>query len=206
MKRSTFEREAALLCNITNETLATACREEEQNRPSSDPAVKLLRKAVQGVLGRVIGSNESRYQMRSQIWSTSVYLGPPTIWMTINPSDVNNPIAQLFAGENVHTLQGVMYCTSDAARRARVIADDPFAAAKFFHFLIDVILQTLFQIRVGSQSIETRMGVLGRVSAYFGLVESQGRGTLHLHLLLWLCDTPASNIIHDLLTSTEFRE
>ena len=32
----------------------------------------------------------------------------------------------------------------------------------------------------------TGIGILGHVSAYFGTVESQGRGTLHLHLLLWL--------------------
>ncbi|CAF5191788.1 unnamed protein product, partial [Rotaria sp. Silwood1] len=29
-------------------------------------------------------------------------------------------------------------------------------------------------------------GVLGPVKAYFGTVESQGRGSLHLHLLIWL--------------------
>ena len=29
-------------------------------------------------------------------------------------------------------------------------------------------------------------GVLGPVKAYFGTVESQGRGSLHLHMLIWL--------------------
>ncbi|CAF1691507.1 unnamed protein product, partial [Adineta ricciae] len=29
-------------------------------------------------------------------------------------------------------------------------------------------------------------GVLGPVKAYFGTVESQDRGSLHLHLLIWL--------------------
>ncbi|CAF4354735.1 unnamed protein product, partial [Adineta steineri] len=29
-------------------------------------------------------------------------------------------------------------------------------------------------------------GVVGPVKAYFGTVESQGRGSLHLHLLIWL--------------------
>ena len=48
------------------------------------------------------------------------------------------------------------------------------------------------------------MGVLGHVAAYFGLVESQGRGTLHLHLLMWLANTPTTDEIHNLLKTADF--
>ena len=37
------------------------------------------------------------------------------------------------------------------------------------------------------------IGILGHVSAYFGTVESQGRGTLHLHPLLWLDGAPSAD-------------
>jgi len=51
-----------------------------------------------------------------------------------------------------------------------------------------------------------RGGVLGPAKAYFGTVESQGQGSLHLHLLIWLNHnfTPAQlkEKIHDTL----FRE
>jgi hypothetical protein len=43
------------------------------------------------------------------------------------------------------------------------------------------------------------------VSAYFGTVESQGRGTLHLHLLIWLYNTPNADELMDLLKSEPFR-
>ena len=33
------------------------------------------------------------------------------------------------------------------------------------------------------------MGIIGEMIGYFGLVESQGRGTLHLHMLVWLKNT-----------------
>ncbi|KAF1776750.1 Helitron helicase-like domain [Phytophthora cactorum] len=33
-------------------------------------------------------------------------------------------------------------------------------------------------------------GLLGEVRAYFGMVETQGRGTLHGHFLIWLCRCP----------------
>ena len=49
------------------------------------------------------------------------------------------------------------------------------------------------------------MGILGYVTAYFGTVESQGWGTLHLHLLIWLKHAPTSDEISELLKSEEFR-
>ena len=44
------------------------------------------------------------------------------------------------------------------------------------------------------------------MSAYFGTVESQGRATLHLHLLLWLENAPTSEDTNALLHMPEFRE
>ena len=49
------------------------------------------------------------------------------------------------------------------------------------------------------------MGVLGRVSAYFGTVESQGWGTLHLHMLLWLSDTPSADVLQEMFKAEDFR-
>jgi hypothetical protein len=49
------------------------------------------------------------------------------------------------------------------------------------------------------------MGILGRVRAYFGLVESQNRGSLHLHLLVWLFGAPSEDEMHRLLQDAEFR-
>jgi hypothetical protein len=125
------------------------------------------------MLRHVIGSNETRVQMSSQIWSTFVYLGPPSLWITINPSDINNPVAQLFAGGSIYSQDGIHCAVSDPQRQAQLIADDPYAAAKFFHFLIKTILETLFQIRIDAIKVTTGIGVLGRVAAYFGLVESK---------------------------------
>jgi Helitron helicase-like domain at N-terminus len=204
MNKHSFERDASIISTITREKMALARKEEEQNVPISDPAIRLLRKTVRGALARVIGSNENRYQMRGQIWSTCVFLGPPSLWITINPSDLNNPIAQILAGENID----LEFLTSnvDSRTRAKNIADDPYAAANFFHFLIRTIMENLLQIKVDSHRVKSGMGILGQVAAYFGLVESQGRGTLHLHMILWLCDTPRSDVLQDLLKTTSFRQ
>jgi hypothetical protein len=205
MNRANFERDARTMLSITEEKLVQARREEESNKPISDPAVRLLRKNVHTSIGRVKGSNQSRYQLRSQIWSTSIYLGPPYLWITINPSDLHDPIAQIFAGETINLDAFVSTAGPNAKRRAENIASDPYAAAKFFHFLIETVFETLFQVRIQGHQVQSNMGVLGRVSSYFGVVESQGRGTLHLHLLVWLLHSPTSDEMSELLKSEDFR-
>ena len=93
----------------------------------------------------------------------------------------------------------------DKTKRAKNVASDPYAAAKFFHFMIKTILETLFKIKVTQFKVKSGKGLLGRISAYFGTVESQGRGTLHLHLLIWLENTPTSDELLHLLKTDEFR-
>ena len=152
----------------------------------------------------MMGSDQSRYQLRSQIWSTSIMLNPPMLWITINPSDIHDPIAQVLAGENINLDDLLAAVGPDADKHAANIAADPYAAAKFFHFLIRTIIETLFRVKVTNFQIKSRMGILGRVSAYFGTVELQGRGTLHLHLLVWLNDAPNADQMIKLLKSEDF--
>ncbi|KAF8123174.1 hypothetical protein EV363DRAFT_1273007, partial [Boletus edulis] len=52
------------------------------------------------------------------------------------------------------------------------------------------------------------IGILGRVNAYYGCVEAQGRGSLHCHMLVWLkdslnCDEIKQRVQH--VGDTEFR-
>ncbi|CAF3333841.1 unnamed protein product, partial [Rotaria socialis] len=79
--------------------------------------------------------------------------------------------------------------------RAQIIATHPVATAKFFNCLIKSILKCLV---LG--------GVLGPTKAYFGTVESQGRGSLHLHLLIWLKHeyTPAQ--LKENIQNQDFRD
>ncbi|KIK19190.1 hypothetical protein PISMIDRAFT_85286, partial [Pisolithus microcarpus 441] len=152
-----------------------AQEEEESHKPVSDPAIRLLRQHLYSTAGRVIGSDQSRYQLRSQIWSTSIMLNPPNVWLTLNPCDLHDPIAQVFAGEHIDMDKLLSTIGPSKEARARNVASDPYAAAKFFHFMIKAILQTLFGITATPHQLIRTKGVLGTISAYFGVVESQGR-------------------------------
>ena len=205
MKRHTFEREARTVATITAEKLDRAKAEEESGLPISDEAVRALKRHVYATAARVSGTDQARYHLRSQLWSTSTVLGPPSLWITINPSDLHDPIAQIFAGEEIDMDRFMATLGPDKAGRAKNIADDPYAAAKFFHFMITTILETLFQVKVTPGQVKSGMGVFGRVAVYFGTVESQGRGTLHLHILIWLKHVPSPEEIAALLKTEAFR-
>ncbi len=206
MRRGDFERDARVMASLNMEKLEQARIEEEKGLPPSDPAVRLLRKHVHATAGRVVGTDNARIRMRSEIRSTSIAHGPPSIWTTYNPSDAHDPLAQALVGEQINLDDFIATMGPDKERRSRNIAADPYGAAKFFHFSVNAILETLVQVKCSNYQVKSTPGIFGKVSAYFGTVEAQGRGTLHLHLLIWLKNTPSTDELADLLKSEEFRE
>ncbi|KAF8125262.1 hypothetical protein EV363DRAFT_1176267, partial [Boletus edulis] len=171
MQRADFERNKYVLGSLTADDMRVAVQEEEQGRTPTDPRIRLLRKHVFGASSRVMGSDNSRVLFRGCIWGTTLMLRGPSLWITINPSDINNPIAQVFAGEEIDMDSFKATVGPDANRRAANIAKDPYAASKFFHFILKVVFSTIFGIEADQHNVESRVGVLGKVSAYFGVVE-----------------------------------
>jgi hypothetical protein len=119
-------------------------------------------------------------------------------------SSTTHPIAQVFAGENIDLNDFISTEGPDAKQHASNIAADPYAAAKFFHFMITTIIETLFQVKCTKFKVKSEMGILGLVSVYFGTVESQGHGTLHLHLLIWFKNALSFDQMTKFLKSEEF--
>jgi hypothetical protein len=161
----------------------------------SNSALNKLLHHIKTIGGRVMGSAYSRTALRTRIHALIFNQGLPSIFLTLNPADIHSPAALYFAGvkldlDNIQNEQ-----IMDTYKRAEIIASHPVATAKFFHLLITNILDTMI---VG--------GVLGPIKAYFGTVESQGRGSLHLHLLIWLDHdmTPAN--MKAKIEDADFRE
>ena len=179
--------------------LQQAQQEEETQNSISDPAVRLLRRHIYATSGRVMGSDQARSQLRSQIWSTCIMLNPPSLWITINPCDLHDPIAQVFAGEHIDLDKFDSLLGPSKEKHAENIASDPYAAAKFFHFTIQTILEMLFGVTISGNRVLSTNGIFGWVSAYFSVVESQARATLHLHMMLWLLEAPSMEEMEMLL-------
>jgi len=68
-------------------------------------------------------------------------LNPPSLWITINPCDLHDPIAQVFAGENSINMDDLLATLNPPSKKKRMqnIALDPYASANFFHFMIHTI-------------------------------------------------------------------
>ena len=161
----------------------------------SNGTLNKLLQHVRTIGGRVMGSAYSRTVLRTRLHALIYNQGLPSIFLTINPADIHSPLVLYFAGVSIDLDNVQTQKMLDTYERAEIVASHPVATAKFFHFLISTILNTLL---VG--------GVLGPIKAYFGTVESQGRGSLHLHLLAWLNHDMKPADLKEKIQDPDFRE
>lgn len=206
MNAASYEHQSQLLSTIKPADMVNASQEESQGKAFSNPAVKVLRQQLRAVRTRVKGTDESRQHVRSKIWGATLMFNPPNLWVTINPADMQDPIAQVFAGAEINLDNFLATAGPTAGQRSANIANDPYASAQFFHFMIKVIIHELFGFKKkATGNPERKKGILGHVQAYVGTVETQGRGSLHLHMMLWLQDAPTAQQMQDSLKTDAFR-
>jgi Helitron helicase-like domain at N-terminus len=104
--------------------------------------------------------------------------GMPAFWLTINPSDLRDPIVLILGGIR-YSSESFPAATSTAVIRKTFAVSNPVAVAQFFHLICTAIFEDLLR------SHSDKMGALGQVSNHFGVVETNGRGMLHLHAFIW---------------------
>ncbi|KAM4063877.1 ATP-dependent DNA helicase PIF1 [Hirsutella rhossiliensis] len=105
----------------------------------------------------------------------------PAIWITVNPNDINNPVKMRLSIHRLHEHDTAKELLADLRGRYDRIAlstMDPVSAAIFFHREISLFFEKY--VRTGQESI------FGKISHYYATVETNDRGSLHLHGLLWL--------------------
>ncbi|KAH7868241.1 uncharacterized protein C8R40DRAFT_1009080, partial [Lentinula edodes] len=153
MSRADFVHNQYAIERLKPGNFATTAEEERNSSRFSNPVMRSLMNHLRSVRSSVPGTDSSRTSVRSQIWSMSTMINAPNLWVTLNPSDINNPIAQVFAGEQIDL--------------------NNFDAT---------------------------------VEAYVGMVETQGCGMLHVHLIMWLHGSPSPSKMRTFLLSEEFRK
>jgi len=137
--------------------------------------------------------------MRSEIWSLIAYMGAPMWYITLSPADNKHPLCLYFA-DNKESFNINIHRSDD--ERFRLVANNPVAGARFFHFLVDMFI--VHVLGFGKH----RRGLYGDTSAFYGTVEQQGRLSLHLHMLIWICGTlPPNEMRRRILDpASDFRE
>ncbi|KAF5336919.1 hypothetical protein D9611_002865 [Ephemerocybe angulata] len=143
----------------------------------------------------VPGSVAGKKKMRNNLWSMISYKGAPSWFVTLSPVDHKHPLCLYWADKDIKFSPDF----KDYNKRIRLIAKNPVAGARFFHFLVQLFIFHL--LRWGDK--DGRAGVFGHTSAYFGTVEQQGRMTLHLHMLIWIICALSPQEIKDKLMSDD---
>ena len=142
------------------------------------------------------GTAGYKLKMRNEIRTLVNMKGTPAFFITLNPSDIHHPLVRLFAGDNIqleHLEQGQELTEW---RRMQLVARNPAACAKFFHVMISSFISIV--LRHGRPG----RGLLGKCIAYYGTVETQGRGTLHCHMLVWLEGHPSPQRMRDMMVNS----
>ena len=102
MRRDDFEEDIDLLADLSLCDLQEAQVDENAHRPITNERVQHLRHHLYATSSHVMASGRMCASYRSQIWGSCLWLRPPSLWITINPMDYEDPIAQIFAGEHIN--------------------------------------------------------------------------------------------------------
>jgi hypothetical protein len=177
--------------------------------PYVSDALKVAIKQMELVQGRIPCTDAYRTSMRYEINSLRIWMGFPAIFATLNPADTRHPLVAYYAdemcvlGRKIYGITGnksfleldnpFSQCATAPHLHLEmldIIAKDPMASVQFFTKMVQLIIQHVFGIdkklpidMIASDDIG---GVLGHVEALYGCVEPQTRGSLHLHMLVWI--------------------
>ena len=190
------------LMSIDPETLITlnrVCRDNNRYRAENDEERKAFRllQNLRMVARHVPNSDGYKIMLRNQIRGMISNRGTPTLFMTLNPSDVDNPIVRLFSGEDINLEDIARGEDMTSWRRKLLAARNPAACALFFDLMIRKFIEVILCYN------EPEGGLYGQCDAYFGTVEAQGKGTLHCHMLIWLKGHASPQKLRDLMNESE---
>ncbi|KJZ70434.1 hypothetical protein HIM_10172 [Hirsutella minnesotensis 3608] len=179
--RKNFRKVERIVRSFTVDRLAVARAELERSGKTTDGGVNELLRSLSLYGYRQPMSRELRLSMRHKIQALIIRYGVPAIWFTINPNDITNPVKLRLAAYRTRdpdVAEEFLRHLDMAFKRVRLSISDPMSSAIFFHREMTLFFE--HYVKVGEES------VFGRISQYYGAVETNERGALHVHGLLWL--------------------
>src|SRR5467141_2015715 len=166
-RREYWEKAQADILAVNSKDLRAAALRMSNGEKSGNPAIERLLSNMRLISSYNPESYGRKVAKRHLLFGHVVRYGIPTIWFTINPADLKNPV--------------VLRSRTDLNNLRRIHAiGNPTIVAQYFHFVIE----SFFKKLVCTDSGE--VGILGEISNHFGVVESNSRHMLHLHGFLWV--------------------
>ncbi|KAM4067648.1 PIF1 protein [Hirsutella rhossiliensis] len=178
--RKNFRKVERIVRSLTADGLAAARAELESTGKTTDDGVKELLRSLSLYGYRQPMSRELRLSMRHKILALIVRYGVPAIWFTINPNDITNPVKLRLAAyrtRDPEAAEEFLRSLDMSFKRVRLSVSDPMSSAMFFHREMTLFFE---------HYVNAGESVFGRIGHYYGAVETNERGSLHVHGLLWL--------------------
>ncbi|KAF5314576.1 hypothetical protein D9611_007202 [Ephemerocybe angulata] len=199
-KRRNFTRIVGQVASINPSVLINLShrlQEGERVVPTTDEEKRCysIMDQIDHVGVKVQGSVAGKKKMRNNLWSMISYKGAPSWFVTLSPVDHKHPLCLYWADKDIKFVPDLR----EYNERVRLIARNPVAGARFFHFLVQLFIKHLLRWKDN----DGRPGVFGHTSGYFGTVEQQGRMTLHLHILIWVACALSPQQVKDRLLSDD---
>jgi len=201
LQASLNETENAAINNLSDKDVAIAvqyeldCNEARQRgqplpvpHEGLSPSANLIISKVKAAAKNVMGTNETRRAMYLQVNGMRNMYGAPHIFITINLNEKTAFAVLQYAGvRQSFDLEGLI---PNRQERDAIIARDPVAAAQFFEDSMCVVYKSIFGIDPETAKILKRGGLFGHCEHFFSSKETQRRGALHEHILVWLMGFP----------------
>ncbi|OWZ10380.1 hypothetical protein PHMEG_00016776 [Phytophthora megakarya] len=143
---------------------------------------------VQMLITAVWGRNGEHSTCLQKEFAYQMRFGNPVLFLTLTPNTDNSLVLSQYAG-----------VTSEDSRfdilEARMNTKAELRSASLGmtvpqHVYLCANIDAFIKHELGMDPISNTQisfkGVLDELQAYFGIVETQGRGTLHIHFLIWL--------------------
>ncbi|KAJ7783106.1 hypothetical protein B0H16DRAFT_1297799, partial [Mycena metata] len=128
-------------------SLRERCKKDPLYIPT-DPEEKHIM-SLMGSVGlvarQVPGSAGHKVMLRNEIRGLINYRGAPTLFITLNPSDVDNPIVRLLVGEEINLEDIARGEDMDSWSRKVLAAQNPAACAKFFDLIISKFISVILR-------------------------------------------------------------
>ena len=160
--------------------------------------VKAALRTLSLCMNEVVGTNPHRAMLRHCAFGYRLLWGAPLVFTTPNVADTKHAMVKLlYEGQEVTSWRLLEEEDPDLGSKEemlRRVAEDPFGQAVFSDLMIRLYLEHVVGVRVDprvgfSDSAAARLvtpGLFGVAQAFFGPVETQGRGGLHAHISVWV--------------------
>ena len=207
VKCQSFGQTAEDFSRITSGTIHTvtewvASGNHSMTFTMEEMRVKRLLESVNSIARHVDGSAASCTMMRNEIRGLMIDCGCPSFYVTVNPVDVYNPVVKFMGGADVDLDNLTVGDIPRFWEQSNLIARNSVLGATFFDVILRAFLQHILSWDFTDHAKSTE-GALGRVKAYYGCVEAQGRGSLHCHMLIWLHGGLNPNEIQERISNGE---